>query len=662
MYRYLDLLKITIKLMKKTVLYTLFGGGLLLVLLGFKPNKTSNAVIAENYYHGKLEAFNLSINDLVADVNALDTSAARINTLKKTFAETRLAYKRVEFLMAYLEDEEVEGRINGGPLPSSDYDSMTKKVIVTKPRGLQTIEEAIYAEQPYSEKAKLKDLVQKLQVDAREITERQEQYKLDDRLLLEAARLEVVRAATLGVTGFDTPASGNALNETAAGLESSWAAIIGFVTQYEAEISNKTTKKVQITTLLLDAHHYLEQNKDFNTFDRVFFIKNYANPIFSELLDLQIALNIPDAPSDYAKRASVNLKSRNIFAVDFLDKSFFTKLQPNETTNEVVALGRALFFDPILSGNNKRSCASCHNPETAFTDGNRKSIAFDLATTVPRNAPTIINTVFAQRWFADLRSDDMSNQIKQVVENHKEFNSGYANIVKKIKGSATYRNWFKRALRENVTEASVNKAIIAYEQSLIALSSPFDKYMRGETADIDPAVIRGFNLFSGAGKCATCHFAPTFSGLVPPHFHDSETEVLGVPLADQENGSVIDTDEGRYANKIPADRAEFMKYAFKTPTLRNVNITAPYMHNGVFKTLDDVMVFYNRGGGAALGIDLPNQTLSKEPIRLSSGERDDVIAFMKALTDTTATQVVPKKLPNYVWNKTLNRRKIGGVY
>ena len=129
---------------------------------------------------------------------------------------------------------------------------------------------------------------------------------------------------------------------------------------------------------------------------------------------------------------------------------------------------------------------------------------------------------------------------------------------------------------------------------------------------------------------------------MPPHFHDSESEVLGVPLADEAENAVIDSDLGRYANKLPKENSiAHYKYAFKTPTLRNVAYTAPYMHNGVFKTLDDVLIFYNKGGGAAIGIDLPNQTLAAEPLRLNIDERADVIAFLNSLSDTTGLTKVP---------------------
>jgi cytochrome c peroxidase len=170
-----------------------------------------------------------------------------------------------------------------------------------------------------------------------------------------------------------------------------------------------------------------------------------------------------------------------------------------------------------------------------------------------------------------------------------------------------------------------------YIRSLARWNSPFDRYARGETDALDPAARRGFNLFMGKAACATCHFPPAFNGVVPPRYIETESEVLGVPEKFPATPLVLDPDPGRgivHLNPI-------FQNAFKTPTVRNVALTAPYMHNGSMETLEDVMDFYNAGGGAGLGLDVPNQTLPTDSLGLTRREMDDVIAFMKALTDTT---------------------------
>ncbi|WP_026903178.1 cytochrome-c peroxidase [Pedobacter glucosidilyticus] len=153
--------------------------------------------------------------------------------------------------------------------------------------------------------------------------------------------------------------------------------------------------------------------------------------------------------------------------------------------------------------------------------------------------------------------------------------------------------------------------------------------MQGEKDALNTQELAGFNLFMGKGKCGSCHFLPLFSGAVPPLFEKMESEVLGVPANTDTINAKIDADLGKYnLYKIP-----HQKHAFKTPSLRNIALTAPYMHNGVYQTLDEVIDFYNKGGGAGLGIILENQTLSPDKLQLSETEKKQLIAFLNALTD-----------------------------
>jgi cytochrome c peroxidase len=630
---------------------------LFFVATAFRTPPSAPKQQVTNRYTSLLEAFGRNIDDLQRAAVRLQNTPADLKNLKNAFAQARIGFKNTEFLLAYLENEEVESKINGGPL--SSVNAEVDALQIMEPCGLQTLEELVYDDSVFTKKTEIIALTQKLSIDFKELNERQERVALSDKLIMESVRLEIVRLATMGIAGFDTPASGRSIIETEKAFGSAVLALMPFMDDYTAKNPKQASLLYQ---KIAQTQQYFEKNTNFERFDRAFCIKTYLNPLYSDILDMQIALNIDTKPSEYAQTAAVNLLSRNIFDKNFLNASFFTKLTPDQTRYEVVELGKTLFFDPILSDNNQRACASCHDPSLGFADAKRKSIAIDQATTVPRNAPTIVNAVFATKWFYDLRSDDMQNQIKQVIGSEKEFHTDYATILKKLNKSQTYKKLFKNAFDTKITEQNIATALTAYEQSLVALNSPFDRYMRGETAQIDAAALRGFNIFTGAGNCATCHFAPTFSGLVPPFYHENETEVLGVPLADEEENATIDDDLGRFNSKNPKDKVDFLKYSFKTPTLRNVNFTAPYMHNGVFKTLDDVMIFYNKGGGAGIDINLPHQTLSTDGLGLSPDERDDVIAFLNSLADTTRTTAKPQFLPKIGGNAALNKRKIGGVF
>jgi cytochrome c peroxidase len=153
--------------------------------------------------------------------------------------------------------------------------------------------------------------------------------------------------------------------------------------------------------------------------------------------------------------------------------------------------------------------------------------------------------------------------------------------------------------------------------------------MQGDTSALQKQQQQGFNLFAGKAKCATCHFIPLFNGNIPPWLTKSESEVIGVPEKPVWVNAKIDPDSGRFViNKL-----EPLLYAFKTPTVRNVANTGPYMHNGVYKTLDEVVEFYHRGGGVGIGISLPNQSLPFDSLILSSAEKQALVAFMQSLTD-----------------------------
>jgi cytochrome c peroxidase len=168
-------------------------------------------------------------------------------------------------------------------------------------------------------------------------------------------------------------------------------------------------------------------------------------------------------------------------------------------------------------------------------------------------------------------------------------------------------------------------AIGSYVRSLVFLNSRFDEYMRGDKKAMSPEEVNGFNLFMGKAKCATCHYMPLFNGSFPPRYTLIESEVIGVPQTI--DGKAIDSDMGRY----DILKVDAFKHAFKITTVRNAALTAPYMHNGVFKTLEQVMDFYNKGGGAGLGYKVDNQTLAPDKLNLTSKESDEIIAFIKSL-------------------------------
>jgi cytochrome c peroxidase len=159
-------------------------------------------------------------------------------------------------------------------------------------------------------------------------------------------------------------------------------------------------------------------------------------------------------------------------------------------------------------------------------------------------------------------------------------------------------------------------------------NAKIDHFFKGQIGLTD-SEINGFNLFAGKAKCATCHFIPLYNGTIPPWYNNTESEVIGVPKNNVWSNAVVDEDVGRYN----LNQLDPLKYSFKTPTIRNIAKTAPYMHNGIYTTLEEVVKFYEMGGGNGIGTKLAYQTLPFDNLQLSSKEKQDIIAFLKILTD-----------------------------
>lgn len=188
------------------------------------------------------------------------------------------------------------------------------------------------------------------------------------------------------------------------------------------------------------------------------------------------------------------------------------------------------------------------------------------------------------------------------------------------------------------------------------MNSRFDRYLAGEKGTLNQREINGYNLFAGKALCGSCHFFPLFNGTVPPYYMDSEYEILGTPET-KENRS-LDKDKGRFE----VTKVSKQMYAFKTPTVRNSELTAPYMHHGIYSDLKEVLQFYQKGGGEGFKYSVPNQTLPFDSLQLSNSEEEDIILFLKSLTDTAGLVQHPFRLPSFESSPALNSRTWGGKY
>ena len=638
--------------MKQLVFFIALAALVYIPTSGFSPvlevkKMESPSLQIQDWFLKNKQDLDARLNDLQQELELEKGSS----DLLSIYCDARTKFKNIEFLYAYLDPQLYTSYLNGAPLPK-----LMKKVpeqIVIEPGGFQRMDELMY-EDDLNTREVLR-VLKKLRYDLNTLSEQTVRYQMTDPVIFEAARFGILRVKTMGVTGFDRPGNTeDALKETAMVLRGMEEAL----RFYEPHVDGQRWAALEA---LFHAAAYHLQTSDFEAFDRAAFHRNFSDPLWKQTLTVQKSLRIEMPYQRHRVQQPVNYESEGLFAEDFLNANFYAQYMDHDKDAERIDLGRTLFFDPILSHNNQRACASCHAPDKAFTDGLKTSRTMSGKEGL-RNSPTILNSVFAERFFHDLRVDHLAAQMDHVVLNPEEFDSDYSEIVSELKGSAEYVVWFEKAYgAEGITKNSVTHAVTRYVASLRSYNSAFDQYMRGETDAIDASVVRGYNLFSGKAACATCHFAPTFSGLVPPVFLESESEVLGVPKVFEEPYE-LDADQGRYMNRILKEQAPFYEYSFKTPTLRNVELTGPYMHNGTFATLEEVMEFYNEGGGQGLGMEVPHQTLPPDALDLTDAEIEDIVSFMKSLTDTSGMNGIPARLPVFEGDAELNKRLVGGIY
>lgn len=616
------------------------------------------------------------LNELIASAQVIKKSLesyeqeqSRLSRLQEDFYQLKKAYKEVEYFIEYL-DPELAKSLNGAPIPKVVVEHQPYLTLLNKEEpvftsfpaeGLQVLEETIFAQNQNPQMAEeALRLVYRLEEKTNLFRNSLYNQFFTNRQILESLREQLVRVMTMGVTGFDTPAAEQNLEMAAISLEPVLEALRLY---REAETAAGLLEEKLETShqLVGSAIEYLLQNNDFDSFNRMYFIRELADPAYGSLTGLQPLLLQTERPSpDLA--IAVNDQARSLFDEGFLQATYYAKQDHSNSNPELIKLGKLLFFDPALSANNKRSCASCHVPSKGFTDERAKSLTFDFKGSTLRNSPTLLNSVFSTAYFWDSRVQYLQDQIPDVLTNEDELHGTYEEVVEKLEGSREYRRLFNKAFKEEGGKSlninTINRAIAAYVQSLVALDSPFDKYMRKETEEFSQPAIRGFNLFAGKAACATCHFAPVFNGTVPPRYQESETEVLGVTATTDFLHPTLDADSGR-AGVI---KAEAFVRSFKTPTVRNAALTAPYMHNGAFATLEEVVEFYDVGGGAGLGLEVPNQTLPATPLNLTAEEKQDLVSFLESLTDTTGTTSIPERLPSFPGKSALNKRKVGGEY
>ena len=316
--------------------------------------------------------------------------------------------------------------------------------------------------------------------------------------------------------------------------------------------------------------------------------------------------------------------------------------EDNPITPEKVELGKRLFFDARLSADGSLACVSCHLPDQGWTTNTPLSPAYPT-NMERRNSQTLINVAYNKALIWDGRAAALEKQALGPIQNPLHMNQNLDLLIEKLKSFPPYVEQFQQVFGTSVTPEALGKALAAFERTLVTRNAPFDRYMTGNWQAMSEGALRGMELFKGKARCILCHNGPNFT--------DNQFHNLGVPavplLSDPLVQAAIRFDAKRMTvpeyQSVTEDLGRYLvtkeekdKGMFRTPTLRNVMQREPYMHNGVFLSLEEVIDFYDAGGGAVLG-----KSPLLQPLGLTAQGKRDLLAFLQALTGELPTITPP---------------------
>ncbi|ACU63225.1 cytochrome-c peroxidase [Chitinophaga pinensis] len=546
---------------------------------GERPASVTDGTIV--YFKRQQPLFAASAVALKHSIDALKAGdTATVSAARASLYLCRIRYKAIAFFLEYFFTS--EAYVFNAP---AKYEIEEPYIEYEEPVGLQQIEALLYDSAVYQRKGELAAQATVLVQTAQDLPSLLYQFSATDQQVLESVRQELIRIMTLYITGYDAPLLKSGIAEARCSMQAIDTVLMSY-TGFE--------KKDSITYYLRQGIQQLTAHPDFDSFDRLSFLVSSALPL---------------------QRLVLNSR-HDLFHPAVISKDKF----PHSSIAGDTALGRRLFFEKALSGNNTRSCASCHQPDRYFSDGLPHNSAINNKEALPRHTPGLLYACYQYSQFWDGRAVSLEDQVLKVLHSPQEMDACDDTLLQRLQRMPAY---------QDITLPQVQASLAAYLRTLTPFNAPFDRYMAGNKQAMTAEQRTGANIFMGKGQCATCHFAPLFNGLIPPLYNRTEFEVLGTPSNDDLLHPQADHDSGRLAF-FPID---FYMGAFKTPTVRNAAPTAPYMHNGAFRTMEQVIDFYDKGGGNGIGLSVPNQTLSAAPLQLSPEEKKALIAFMDALTD-----------------------------
>ncbi|MBC7425473.1 MAG: cytochrome C peroxidase [Bacteroidia bacterium] len=629
---------------------------LLLIAVIFSFKDSGKNSYATNYFQS-LKSLSNSQSQLLENIKKNDFQTEKdLEKIRKEILNTRLKLKGMDFWFRYFEPN-VYKKMNG-PLPvewETEVFEKYEKPYKREGAGLSLAIQYIDEENP--DKDTLLRLIQS-SIDA-------EQTYSNDSITVNLQsyhhfylcnRLYLLNLAAIYTTGFECPDTASVIPE----LKVMMTEVNKIYKSFNESFPDASLNTDYLILYDKTLDFVAKQSSNYSSFDHFIFIRDYINPLFTINRDLIKKYRVSSKNMlDY----SLNKEATSIFKKNLYNgqnsKGVFLRMEDTAALNELERLGKMLFYDPILSGNNMRSCASCHKAGQYFTDTTSKtSLHFNQKDYLSRNTPSLLNAEYNHLLMIDGKHFTLQHQITSVVSNETEMCSSEKQALAKVMSCKDYKKSFNKLLKYTPQESEITfehiASAISYYYSRFSTSyAPFDEAMN-KTISLDPESIRGFNIFMSKAQCATCHFVPQFNGVKPPYV-GSEFEVLGVPA--DTGFKMQSADKGRYEIN-PASQT---LNAFRTGTIRNAAYTMPYMHNGVFSNLMQVINFYNNGGGAGKGLVVNNQTLSSDPLGLSEAEKQLLIKFIMSLTEQVKVEQAPKYLP-FSSDKSLNKRISGGIY
>jgi cytochrome c peroxidase len=627
--------------------------------LSFNQKQDTGTAYAKLYLN-KVEQFNRSQQNLLQTIqHASIADESGLGLIKNQIHETRIGLKKIDFWARYFEP--IHYKKMNGPLPvewETEVFEKYEKPYKREGAGLTLAE--LYLDENSKNKDFLLQLVQS-SIDASNafvadsITENLQHFSS----FYLCNRLFLLNLATIYSTGFECPDTSRIIPELHILMEE----VDDINHAYNVSFPNTALSNEYLQLYSKALEFIKKQPLHYSSFDHYSFIRDFVNPLFAYNQRLMQQFHVTSRSSmDY----SLSKTAGSIFSKDLYygqnDKGIYLRVKDSVALRLIDSVGKLLFYDPILSANNQRSCNSCHNSAAFFTDpAANTSLQLNRKQSLTRNTPTLINVTYNHLLMLDGKHISMQDQAKAVITNPIELGTNEKEVMNKVLSCSTYKNIFQQLLLytpqyEDITINHIVSAITFYYSKFSKFSAPFDEMMNNfqHPEPIDAGVQRGFNIFMSKAQCATCHFAPHFNGVKPPYV-GSEFEVLGVPA--DSNYSRINADEGRFGIN-PANET---MHAFRTGTLRNADHTMPYMHNGVFQTMRQVIDFYDGGGGAGRGLNVPNQTLSSDSLKLSEAEKNDLMLFISSLNENIKFEPIPTQLPVSA-DSHLNKRKVGGEY